>query len=266
MKVEILAVSFLPDKHWLMHCLNSIEKFAVGFTRTTILVPEQERNEFEDISGRCRLVTYRRTPEKVKWHIDHQRMKCRADELCPDADVIFHIDSDTFFTGRITPQDVCPNGKPMLIIGSYENIFKTGGQNPWKPVVDFVMGGDNKYETIRLPHPCYWRAMYKDVRTHIEERHKQDFDSFVLAQKADFPWGFCDNNMLGFMCLTPKWRDKYHVVDVDTEGWPHIQVAHFWSHSPPDNPISIYGLNIDPKLVRKDGTVIPNEVYAHYGI
>lgn len=266
MKVEILVVSFLPDKPWLLHCLRSIQKFAHGFSQTTLLVAEQELKNFADLQDQCRLATYRRAEDPKLWHLDHQRMKCRSDEVCPEADVVFHIDSDTFFTDHITPEDTCPGGKPMLVIGSYAEIERQGYQMPWKPVVDFVMGGDNKFETIRLPHPCYWRGTYRDVREHISRLHNQDFDSFVLAQKADFPWGFTENNMLGTMCLTTKWRDKYHVVNVDTDGWPKIKVAHFWSHSPIDQPQDADGKNLDPKFIKPGNLVLPQEIYDYYGI
>jgi hypothetical protein len=268
MKVEILVVSFTEDVPWLHHCLASIKKFASGFSGTTLLVPVQEMDTFYPIMSRygVRLKTYARVGDKRLWHLDHQRMKCHTDEVCPDADVVFHIDSDTYFNDHITPEDTCPGGKPMLVIGTYQKIAEAGHQMPWKPVVDFCMGGDNKYETIRLPHPCYWRGTYKDVREHISKLHNQDFDKFVLSQKADFPWGFTENNMIGTMCLTPKWRDRYHVVDVDTDGWPKIKVAHFWSHSAVDQPQCCEGKNVDPQFIRPDRTVIPQEVYTHLGI
>jgi hypothetical protein len=194
-------------------------------------------------------------------------MKCHSDQLCPDVDVIFHIDSDTFFTDCITPEDTCPGAKPMLVIGSYEKIREGPPPGvPWKPVVDFCMGGDNKFETIRLPHPCYWRGTYKDVRDHITRLHHRDFDGFVLAQRPDFPWGFSENNMLGTMCLTPKWRDKYHVVNVDTDGWPKIKVAHFWSHSPIAKPQAWLTCGLDDRFKNADGNLIPQEVYDYYGI
>lgn len=268
MRVSILIVSYSKDKPWLIHCINSINKFARGFHDVKLLWPDDESSDLHGVPS-IKVVFYNRNRNSALWHLDHQRMKCRADEIHYDADVIFHIDSDTYFNAPITPDDVCPGGKPMLVIGTYRAIKeKEGIDMPWKKVTDDVMGGDNQYETIRLPHPCYRRLMYADMRQYIALRHKQDFDSFVISRKPDFPWGFCDNNMLGWMCLTPRWREQYHIVDVDKAGYPKINVGHFWSHSPIDKPQDAAGMgkNVPRQFIRRDGTVIPQHLYDYYGI
>ena len=84
MKTSILVVSYLQDLPWLTHCLRSIEKFATGFHETVVLVPQDEAQRFRTeipFGIGLRLATYNRTPDKAKWHLHHQAMKCRADEV-----------------------------------------------------------------------------------------------------------------------------------------------------------------------------------------
>ncbi len=230
MNVEILIVSYLKDKPWLEHCLRSIRKFAIGFSKTTLLVPGDELDKFFGMKGLPNnfvLRSYNREKDQRLWHLHHQLMKCRADELCPNAEFIFHTDSDCIFTENVDANEYFDNGKPILWVDEYARL---GNGVPWKPVVDNVMGGDNKFETMRRHGAIHYRAIYKDLRDQIEVRHKQPFDQFVLAQKADFPWGFTEFNMLGCMALSDKWRSKYAIVEMKN-GVPKNKITQFWSHA-----------------------------------
>lgn len=251
MKTQVLVVSYLKDKPWLVHCLKSIAKFASGFSGTKVLVPMDEAQHFvgilrEELDPFFTLATYNRAQNPRLWHLDHQRMKCRADEVCPDADFILHTDSDCIFTEPVTPEDYFVDGKPVMWIQSYDSLPK---DFPWKPVVDACMGGDNKFETMRRHGAVHYRALYKDLRDHIEATHHVPFDEFVLSRKPDFPWGWTEFNMLGVMALSPKWRDKYHIVDLK-DGVPKNKILQMWSHSPEDKPQSTpFGFNLTPKEI-----------------
>lgn len=107
-------VSYRQDRDWLAYCLKSVQKFCEGFGGVTVLVPEVERADFlmvTDAPG-VRLWTYQRHLNPRLWHLDHQRMKSRVDEICPDADAVLHIDSDCVFTERVTPNDYLRDGRP----------------------------------------------------------------------------------------------------------------------------------------------------------
>jgi hypothetical protein len=42
--------TYLLDRPWLVHCLNSIRMFGEGFSGVTVLVPRAERIEFEKLT------------------------------------------------------------------------------------------------------------------------------------------------------------------------------------------------------------------------
>lgn len=266
MNVEILIVSYLKDKVWLEHSLNSVRKYASGFSRVTVLVPDDEKQHFSGMVAPFDLATYDRVKDPRLWHLDHQRMKCWTDVVCPHADIVYHLDSDAFFIEPVTPEDLCPDGKPFLMIDSYERLADEGCWVPWKPVVDYCMGGDNAYETMRAPMACFHRGVYKDTRDRIEAVHHKKFDQFVLEQKPDFPWGFTEFNMIGTMCLTPKWIDRYTVVDLGKVPVPWLKVIQFWSHSPPDKPQTWTGKPCNESFCLPGNQVIPQQVFDFYGV
>lgn len=139
-RVEILIVSYLGDRDWLVHCLNSVRKFCAGFSGVTVLVPEVEQAEFasfRDTHG-VRLACYDRQPDSVLWHLDHQRMKSRADVICPEADLILHVDSDCVFTEPATPDDYCLGGRPVHVVKPYST-FRSA-LPPWRACTEAAVG------------------------------------------------------------------------------------------------------------------------------
>ncbi len=228
--VEILIVSFSKDRDWLLHCLNSVRKFCEGFSGTTVLVPEVERNEFASFarSHGVRLACYDRQRDPILWHLDHQRMKSRADEVCPDADLILHVDSDCVFTERASPDDYLLRGRPVHVVKPYAS-FKSA-LPPWRACTEAAVGWAVHHETMcRLPI-LHWRDLYSALRTRVETVHGRPFDEYVLSCAPTFPWGFSEFNALGQLALSEPWRHRYHIVDKSVETPPPSKLRQFWSH------------------------------------
>jgi hypothetical protein len=229
-RVEILIVSYRPDRPWLVHCLNSIRKFADKFSGVTVLVPQQERDDFDGLtqSYGVRVACYDRHKDAIRWHLDHQRMKCRADEVCPDADAILHVDSDCVFTEPATPDDYLRDGHALLVVKPYAAF--TTPLPPWGPGTAAAVGWSVEHETMcRLP-ALHWRGIYGALRARIEAVHARPFDDYVLGCKPTFPWGFSEFNALGQMALSRAWRDRYALVDKSRETPPPSKLRQFWSH------------------------------------
>lgn len=238
MKVEILIVSWLKDLVWLEYNLKSIHKFATGFSGVTLLVPDVEaygfgRAALHDLVKDLKVAFYMRTPDPAKWHLDHQVAKCFADIYCPDADFILHTDSDCVFTEPVTPEDYFVDGKPVMLI---EEFARLPG-NPWQKPTEKALGMPVPFETMRRHPQVNPRGIYADLRERIETVHGVPFRDYVLAQKADFPWGFSEHCTIGAFALRTRWKDAYLWIDVGA-GWqrPPDKLAQFWSHSPPHLP------------------------------
>jgi hypothetical protein len=229
-RIEILIVSYLLDRPWLVHCLNSIRMFGEGFSGVTVLVPRAERTDFEKLTSvhGVRLASYDRHANPARWHLDHQRMKCRADQVCPDADGILHLDSDCVFTERVTPDDYLRDGRPVLVVKPYAAFTST--LPPWRDCTEAAVGWAVHHETMcRLP-ALHWLGLYEALRTRVETVHGRPFDDYVLGCTPTFPWGFSEFNALGQLALSPAWRDRYHFVDKSTETPPPSKLRQFWSH------------------------------------
>lgn len=228
--VEIFIVSYRKDRDWLVHCLNSVRQFCEGFRGVTVLVPEVERAEFASFpeSHGVRLACYDRQTDPVLWHLDHQRMKSRADVVCPEADLILHVDSDCVFTERATPDDYCVGGLPVNVVKPY-SAFRSA-LPPWRACTEAAVGWAVHHEAMcRLPI-LHWRDLYPALRSRVEAVHGRSFDEYVLGCAPNFPWGFSEFNALGQIALSQPWRGRYHIVDKSLETPPPSKLMQFWSH------------------------------------
>lgn len=226
----ILIVSYGKDIPWLEHCLNSVRKFASGFGETTLLVPRSEAPMFMRFpkSHGVRVMWYDRTTNAKLWHLDHQRMKCRADEVCPAAQMILHVDSDCVFTEPVTPQDYLHDGKPVLLVQPYSTMGKD--VPPWQRCTAAAIGWEVTHETMRRHPALHHKGIYGDLRRRIEAVHGCSFDRYVLGCAPTFPWGFSEFNAIGQIALSEQWRERYHFIDTSKEDPPHSKLRQFWSH------------------------------------
>lgn len=233
MKTTILIASWSRDLEYLKWCLKSIQKFATGFDGITLIVPNQEYELFWKLGVPVDIKTYERVGDSKKWQIQAQCQKCLADQHCPNADFILHMDSDCIFTEPVKPEDYFTEGKPVMLIEAYTRL----GYSPWKAVTEAVLKQSVAYETMRRHPQVNPIGVYADLRAHIELTHKTDFESFVLSRKADFPWGFSEHNAIGAFALSdPKWKSQYHWIDAGKNIIPKEKVKQFWSLSAIDQP------------------------------
>lgn len=112
-RVEILVVCSLRDEPFLRYCLRGLSFYAAAFAGITLAVPARDRTEFAWIPKGVKLVTMDELPGKGFLH--HLIMKCRADELCPDAEMIMHVDADCMAWEPFSPDDYVYGKKPRLV-------------------------------------------------------------------------------------------------------------------------------------------------------
>src|SRR5258708_4981029 len=98
MHAEILIVTYRKDFPYLELCLKSIQRFVTGHAGVTVLVPHQDANAAIPICSRgdASLKPFYEAEPPLGF-LHHEIMVCRADEICPNADFIIHIDSDVIF-------------------------------------------------------------------------------------------------------------------------------------------------------------------------
>lgn len=238
MNTQILIVTYANDVPYLELNLRTINKFAKGFSGTTLVVPSDELSLFVPLTQDfgVDLSQYHRPRNKELWHLSAQAQKCWADGHCRDADFILHTDSDCAFTETVTPDDYFVNGKPIMLYESYDKLPGV----PWRPVVEAVLKTEVPNEFMRRHPQVNPIGVYSDLRRHIQNIHNTPFTKFVESRKASFPWGFTEHNVIGaFAFSDDRWKDKYHWHEVAVHGVPKEKLVQFWSHSDPDVPQEI---------------------------
>ena len=207
-RVSIFIVTHAKDKEWLKFCLRSIAKFATGFHRTVVVVPERDKFAFVPIIEESVLsaveLKFSDEPPNLG-HLHHLVVKSTADVWEPDADFIMHVDADCLFREPITPASYFVDGKPVMLIEPWEKIQdRHDPEICWREPTVRALGFDPGYETMRRLPIIYNRRLYLAMRKHMEETHKLGFEPYVMKQRPIFPYGFCEFNALGGFALNAR--------------------------------------------------------------
>lgn len=264
MKTEILIVTFRRDFPYLKWCLESILKFARGFSQLTILVPIGQGHEVRMIDA-APAIHERIMPVAVMEHEEwtdkgmlcHEYQIMKADEWCPASDFILHVDADCIFTEPITPDDYIVNGKPIL---RYEPFSRIGKRHPgtlvWQECTERCLPFQVLNETMRCHPEVYHRGLYAAAALAIQQKCKQSVEEYLRRQRNEFPQGFCEFVTLGNVAMT-VFPDRYELVEQTSDRVsPDNKLQQFWSHGALDVPQSIW-------VKGEQKTVVPMEMIRH---
>jgi hypothetical protein len=242
--MEILIVTFKRDMAYLKNCLQSIDKFATGFTGVTLVVPSSERGLYDSI-GHAKIKYFDEVADKGMLH--HMIQKCRADEWCPQAQSILLMDADCMFWQKVTPGDYSAGGKLMLVREKYEGIANPN-RMLWQGCVERAVGWKPEYETM-VRHPSvHRREVFAKTRQLVEAHTKKQFDTYVLNQENAFPQGFAEIPTLGAVAIR-FFAEDYAMIDYDRNrdaqecgvdaktAWQYLyrkgrdSMVEFWGHA-----------------------------------
>lgn len=214
--MEILIVSFRRDHEMVDYCLKSIRKYCRGFSGVTLAVPSDDARFFQKfVRDDVKLTTF--VEPASKGFLIHEIMKCRADELCPDAQYILHIDSDLLFWRETTPGDFLVGTKCRILREHYDLIAP---RNPnrliWRDCVEKATGIRPTHD-LMVAHPnVYPAALYGQLRGTVEHHTGVGFDEYVLSCENGWPQGFCEFVSLGAVGLRDM-PEMFHPTDYDHE-------------------------------------------------
>lgn len=225
--VEIMVVSCLRDAGFLKYCLEALKKYAKGFAGITVVVPEHEVGQMGWIMEYgVRSVVGNREPEG-KGMLAHEVAIMRADEICPNAAAILHVDSDVIAWKEFTPADLAPQGCPIIVREPY---WACGVRNPnrllWQKTVQAAIGITPE-SCFMVRHPyMYHRDTYQRARTMIEAHTGQKCDECILSGQNTFPQSFAEYPTLGtvaakFQASRYTWVDYDQAADRKRFGIPH---------------------------------------------
>jgi hypothetical protein len=211
--VEILIVTVRRDAELLALLMRSIKKYATGFSGVTLAVPVTDAQFFRNYQRECTLTTFVEPPGKGM--LAHEIQIHRADELCPHADAILHVDADCLFWRAVTPADYVIDGRYRMVRERYDWIAE---RNPnrliWRGCVERATGIMPEWETM-VSHPnIYPRALYGHVRSVVENHTGKKFDDYVLSCENGWPQGWAEFPTLGAVAIRDM-PEKFHFVDYD---------------------------------------------------
>lgn len=242
---EIFYVCHHKDMEFLRYSLQSCRKFASGFSGITLVIPEHERGQYNWTAPFEVKLRYF-TEIEGRGFLGHMIQKVRADQHCPDADAILHMDPDCIFWKPVTPGDYIIKGKPIVVREKYALLLNPN-RRYWQKCVHAALGFWPDYE-VMVRHPAVHIAeVYAATRTAVEQHNGVSFDSYVIAGKNSFPQSFCELNSLGAVAIR-DFANHYTFQDYDRNkdasecgvsamgGWQYIyrlnreSCVEAWSH------------------------------------
>ena len=235
MKVSILMVTYGKDIEWAKYSLQSIRKFATGFQSVVVVVPNPDVVDFMGIVQGEMLYGYNEAAGKGMLH--HMVKILQADEYCPGADAILHMDADCFLTSPITPETYIVDGKPVMCRQAYETFRNYAERYSWKACVKNATGIDPEYETMCRHPSVHLRDVYPIARSIIHGHTGMGFDQYILSCKNSFPQTFAEFPTLGAVAIA-YFNDRYHWMDwppAEYNGLYQDHMTAFWSHGGMDS-------------------------------
>jgi len=213
MTTAIFIKTYIKDLEWLAHCLESISRFASGFSEV-ILVAD---SDCHGLIPKNTCVT--KTLFVKSWqngYIQQQYEKLRAHELT-EADTILFVDSDCVFFRPFCPDDFIVDGKPVLLKTRYESV---GDGIVWKRLTESTLRFDVDFEYMRRMPLIYRRDTLIALRNaHPEIRS-------LLSRMAGRE--FSEFNVLGAFVDRYE-QNQYHILDTEVDPIPPAVCRQFWS-------------------------------------
>lgn len=235
MNHTIFVVTYRKDFEYLRYCLLAYEKFADGFEELVLVVPGYDFDAAVELVRKTvtKPVAVRSGEEwpnrGMLWAMTQ---KCRADEWCPRADIIFHIDADCVFTEPVTPLEYVKDGKPILLYESFVSLNKKGIDecNKWQVCTQACLPFDVLHETMRRHPEVYHRNLYARTRELVEQKTGRRFDDYVQGQTNSFPQTYCEHVTLGNVAIQ-CFADQYELYNLEHKPWPTQKLHQGWTHN-----------------------------------
>jgi hypothetical protein len=224
-RVEILILSWAPDAKWLHYSLESIRRYLTGVSHVTVVYPRADDDvlgpicEFSEV-----LAVPHNEPPPPHGHLAQNLTKCYADEICPEATHIMHVDSDCVFTSPTSTDEFFLDDKPILVSRPWD---QAGDANVWREPTGRALGWDPASETMAAMPIVYDARLYGRVREHVSNLNRLPFDDYVMGCRPTFPYGFCEHNTLGSFAL----ERAPELCSPVFRTWPALKnVRQLWSH------------------------------------
>lgn len=215
MRVSLLVCTYWQDADWWPWFCLSERKYCTGWHEKVLAVPEQDAALFREKAAEFGWRLYTWPERRDVGQLHHHVIVCRADEVCPEADVVCHLDPDAPLKAAFTPAArVTDDGRVICSTRSYSTLDDRWGC--WQRATERAIGGRSFLETMLKFPLAYPRALYAEVRRAVEVHTKRKFDDYLLngwTKQEDARLHFAEYSTLGAVGL----RHLPHLFD-----WQHM--------------------------------------------
>lgn len=213
--IDILCKSYVKDFWLLQLALETIKKNVTGYENIILLIPENDKHEFDTrfLPPRT-LIHY--IPEYGNGWIYQQWCKLNAAKYC-FSDYIMFTDSDCFFDHPINLHDFIADNKPEIL---YTDWQKVGDAIAWKVPTEKIMGEPVAWEFMRRNCLIY----HRETLVKINE-WQPNLEKIIMGSER-----FSEFNLLGAWAYKNEW-DKYNFINTDDWQYVPAKATQCWSHS-----------------------------------
>ena len=260
---HLFLVTYGRDLPYLEFALKSIAKFATGFSKLHVLVPEEDVEKVKPLTY-CGIQFPFKVEGFEEWigqgMLGHMYQIMMADHWCPDADFIAHIDADIVFIEPVTPEDYIKDGRPYLRYEPFASIGQRhGGVAVWQGVTQKCLPFPVVNETMRAHPGVFHHGLYARAREMMIKRTTMPVFDYLKEQRNEFPQTFCEFNTLGNVAMH-EFPDHYNFVEQKTDcPDPPNKLQQFWSHGSIGEPQRIW-------VKGKEMDIVPIEFIKGLGL
>lgn len=241
---QVLIASYRKDFEFLYWNLVTLQRFMRGFLPPVISVSSEDAAE-------CRELVKRAFPTAQVWvkdgpaglgNLRAQTSMMLGDKLCEHADYIWLVGSDCVVSREFTPEPFFRNGKPVMLINSYDLLLKHApGIMPWRVGTTNAVGFIPEFEYMRRLPLIYPTGLFEPMRRHLEAIHEMPFEKYIYgvgayAQRANRSdaANISESNIMGAFA-DRFMHDAYEWVNLDADYAGEMAklpnpMIQFWSH------------------------------------
>jgi hypothetical protein len=140
------------------------------------------------------------------------------------AETILYMDSDCLFTKPSCTRDFCIDGRPMVKMRSYHDVFAIWPQSRWayqgyKRAVWECLGIGSEYEYMQVQPFLYFKDTVAKVRTAIESRSGKPLKDVMCRYPSET---FSEFNFFGAYAHEQE-DDRYCFLTPEVWGEPRMR-------------------------------------------
>lgn len=213
--VDIFIKSHKPDFWLLQLALQTISKNVIGYNNIILIIPEQDKHEFDTRYLPERTLIHYVVDQFPGW-LFQQYLKMVAYKYCY-SDYIMFSDSDCLFDHPIDLQEFIVDDKPEILYTSWD---KVGDAIAWKEPTEKFMKEPVQWEFMRRNNCIYHRNTLIAI-----SQYEPNLEHLIMGSGK---WS--EFNCFGAYAYKNE-RDNYTWVNTDDWTFVPAKSLQVWSHS-----------------------------------